>query len=211
MECTASNTITSTTCSFDGGPAESCSLPLRLTIGEFGTDVHLLVITFTDEFGQTVSLDLSFSVPPPLLSINCEHSAVPGRAEFTCTTSNDISTVTCSYNGGPLSNCSLDQTLTIAEFGAGQHYVVITVTDVYGQTLVSNQTFVLIEPLEPPTGPGEHTLVSDEIKSACIRLAGPSYVCALCDMYVHVYQTVSYIPGFHLSVVVWRMSHVMQC
>ena len=48
------------TCSFDGGVAEDCSLPLVLDIVRFGTDEHVVIVTATDEFGQTGTVALTF-------------------------------------------------------------------------------------------------------------------------------------------------------
>ena len=50
----------SVVCSFDGGPAESCSLPLEVGIDRFGTDNHTVVITVTDGFGQPDKVGFDF-------------------------------------------------------------------------------------------------------------------------------------------------------
>ena len=47
-------------CSFDGGPAENCSLPLKVGIARFGTDNHTVVITVTDEYGQSDKVGFDF-------------------------------------------------------------------------------------------------------------------------------------------------------
>ena len=57
--------MVSVTCSFDGGEAENCSLPLIVDIGRFGTDDHTVVLTATDEFGQTASISLTFRLAAP--------------------------------------------------------------------------------------------------------------------------------------------------
>ena len=48
--------------------AEVCSLPLVLDVVRFGTDEHVVIVTATDEFGQTASVSLTFRligiVPP---------------------------------------------------------------------------------------------------------------------------------------------------
>ena len=49
-------------CSFDGGPAEVCQLPLVLGVGRFGVEEHSVVLTVTDEFGQSVNVDLTFQL-----------------------------------------------------------------------------------------------------------------------------------------------------
>ena len=49
-------------CSFDGGPAENCSLPLEVGIDRFGTDNHTVVITVTDGFGQSLSVSFNFAL-----------------------------------------------------------------------------------------------------------------------------------------------------
>ena len=151
IECNTSNTVNSTTCAFDGGPAEPCSLPLRLLIAEYGTEQHTVIITITDEFGQSVSTEVSFSIAPPLFNIQCDVSAVPGRAEFDCSSSNNIVSTVCAYDGGPPQNCTLPVTATYPEFSEGDHTVVVTATDEYGQTATSTLSFQIVAPTEPPT------------------------------------------------------------
>ena len=56
------NQPVSVMCSFDGGPAENCSLPLEVDIDRFGTDNHTVVITVTDEFGQSLSVSFNFAL-----------------------------------------------------------------------------------------------------------------------------------------------------
>ena len=58
--CSFNNPLSSLTCSFDGGPPEDCSPRLVVSIERFGTDPHTVVMTATDEFGQTFSLTRSF-------------------------------------------------------------------------------------------------------------------------------------------------------
>ena len=58
--CEATNTIASVTCSFDGGPPETCTFPVVARIDRFGTDNHTLVVTVVDVFGQSVSQEFDF-------------------------------------------------------------------------------------------------------------------------------------------------------
>ena len=146
VQCTSSNTISSTTCAFDGGPAESCSLPLELLIAEYGTEQHTVIITITDEFGQSVSSEVSFRIAPPLFDLQCEVSAVIGRAMFNCSSSNTIVSTVCAYDGGPPQECTLPVTATYPEFSEGIHTVVVTATDEYGQTETSTARFLIIPP-----------------------------------------------------------------
>ena len=60
--CVFTNELESTSCSFDGGPAETCSFPLVVGIDRFGTDNHTVEVTAVDEFGQTLSFPLSFAL-----------------------------------------------------------------------------------------------------------------------------------------------------
>ena len=66
ITCRASNNISSSVCSFDGGAPEPCSPPLQLLHSQFGSEEHTLAITFTDEFNQTATIGVVFSVPAPL-------------------------------------------------------------------------------------------------------------------------------------------------
>ena len=60
IDCTASNELASVSCSFDGGATETCSFPLELGIGRFGTDDHTLLLTVEDVFGQTLRREFGF-------------------------------------------------------------------------------------------------------------------------------------------------------
>ena len=64
--CMPSNELVSVECSFDGGPAESCSFPLVVGFDRFGTDNHTVVVTVVDEFGQSLNLTFNFNLIPPL-------------------------------------------------------------------------------------------------------------------------------------------------
>ena len=143
IQCTSSNTISSTTCAFDGGPAEPCSLPLRLSFGEYGTEQHTVIITFTDEFGQTVSTAENFIVLIPSFDIQCVVSAVPGGAMFNCASPNTIVSTVCAYDGGPPQECTLPVTATYPEFSEGEHMVVVNATDEFGQTATDTVTFFI--------------------------------------------------------------------
>lgn len=60
IDCMASNELASVSCSFDGGATETCSFPLELGIGRFGTDDHTLLLTVEDVFGQTLRREFGF-------------------------------------------------------------------------------------------------------------------------------------------------------
>ena len=62
FECESSNQLASVTCSFDGEPEESCSLPLEVGIGRFGTEEHAVAVTFTNVYEQTVILTFDFQL-----------------------------------------------------------------------------------------------------------------------------------------------------
>ena len=62
FECTFSNPLASVTCSFDGGPGETCSFPLEVGIGRFGTDRHTVDVTVVDVFGQSEVVSFNFSL-----------------------------------------------------------------------------------------------------------------------------------------------------
>ena len=72
FDCTFNNELVSVMCSFDGGAAENCPLPLVVDFSRFGTDDHTVVLTATDVFGQTASVSLSFrlSVQRKTLRLN---------------------------------------------------------------------------------------------------------------------------------------------
>ena len=62
FQCESSNKLASVVCSFDGEPEESCSLPLVVEYGRFGTEKHTVVVNVTDVFGQTVTLTFDFQL-----------------------------------------------------------------------------------------------------------------------------------------------------
>ena len=60
--CGINNQVMSTVCSFDGGPGESCSFPLVLEFGRFGSDEHTVVVNVTDVFGQSETVTFTFQL-----------------------------------------------------------------------------------------------------------------------------------------------------
>ena len=62
FDCPYINRPVSAMCSYDGGPAENCILPLEVDIDRFGTDNHTVVITLTDEFEQSFSVSFNFAL-----------------------------------------------------------------------------------------------------------------------------------------------------
>ena len=79
------------------------------------------------------------------LNVICATSVVPGHQTFTCQSSNQLVSVMCSFDGGPVENCSLPLEVGIDRFGIDSHTVVITVTDEFGQSLSVTFNFRLIE------------------------------------------------------------------
>ena len=62
FECVSNNQLASVVCSFDGGPEETCSFPLVVEIGRFGTEEHTVVVNATDVFGQSQILTFNFQL-----------------------------------------------------------------------------------------------------------------------------------------------------
>ena len=56
--CSFSNPLHSLTCSFDGEEPVECSFPVTLSIDESVPGPRYVVVTATDEFGQTFSIPL---------------------------------------------------------------------------------------------------------------------------------------------------------
>ena len=52
-----------------------------------------------------------------------------------CGFSNEVVSIMCSFDGGPLENCSFPLELGIGRFGTDNHTVLVMVTDVFGQSL----------------------------------------------------------------------------
>ena len=62
IDCSSNNDLASVACSFDGGPGETCSFPLEVGIGRFGTDRHTVDVTVLDVFGQSEVVSFNFSL-----------------------------------------------------------------------------------------------------------------------------------------------------
>ena len=62
INCTSTNPLVSVVCAYDGGGPEVCSFPLVLGIERFGTDSHVVLVTATDGFGQTATMEFVFQL-----------------------------------------------------------------------------------------------------------------------------------------------------
>ena len=82
---------------------------------------------------------------PTELEVTCGSRAVPGRQEFFCGFSNNVVSVTCSFDGGPFENCSFPLVVGIEEFGTDNHTLVVAVVDEFGQSVDCVLTFRLAE------------------------------------------------------------------
>ena len=82
---------------------------------------------------------------PIELEVICGSRAVPGGQEFFCGFSNNVESVTCSFDGGPFENCSFPLVVGIDEFGTDNHTLVVTVVDEFGQSVDRVLTFRLTE------------------------------------------------------------------
>ena len=82
---------------------------------------------------------------PTELEVICEVRGVPSSQEFLCGFSNNVESVTCSFDGGPFENCSFPLVVDIEEFGTDNHTLVVIVVDVFGQSAGRIFTFRLTE------------------------------------------------------------------
>ena len=82
---------------------------------------------------------------PTELEVTCVSRGVPGSQEFLCGFSNNVESVTCSFDGGPIENCSFPLVVDIEEFGTDNHTLVVIVVDVFGQSVGHVFTFHLTE------------------------------------------------------------------
>ena len=73
------------------------------------------------------------------LTVTCLSGAVAGRQTFLCNSTNELVSIVCSFDGGDVENCSFPLEVGIDRFGTDNHTVVVTVVDVFGQSL--NLTF----------------------------------------------------------------------
>ena len=79
------------------------------------------------------------------LESECQFSAVPGRQTFECTFTNQLESVTCSFDGGPGEACAFPLEVGIGRFGTDNHTLVVTVVDEFGQSLIIPFRFSLTE------------------------------------------------------------------
>ena len=75
----------------------------------------------------------------------CSESAVPGSQVFDCDFSNPVVSVQCSFDGGPVENCSFPLEVGIDRFGTDSHTVEVIVVDESGQSLRFSRSFRLTE------------------------------------------------------------------
>ena len=78
------------------------------------------------------------------LESECQISAVPGRQTFECLFTNQLMSVTCSFDGGPGEPCTFPLEVGIDRFGTDSHTLVVTVVDVFGRSEVVSFNFSLI-------------------------------------------------------------------
>ena len=71
----------------------------------------------------------------------CGPSGFGNSIQFDCSFSNIPVTLRCSFDGGAEEDCSLPLGLTIERFGAGEHTVVLTAIDEFGQSLSTEFPF----------------------------------------------------------------------
>ena len=76
----------------------------------------------------------------------CESSGVPGRATVQCSFSNDLESLTCSFDGGESEECELPLVFDIDRFSVGVHTVVLMATDEFGQTFQTSIGFIIGAP-----------------------------------------------------------------
>ena len=81
----------------------------------------------------------------PELNITCPIFAVPGRETIDCESSNQLVSITCSFDGGPEEVCSFPLVLEIGRFGTDEHTVVVNATDEFGQSRLLLFIFQLAE------------------------------------------------------------------
>ena len=79
------------------------------------------------------------------LEVVCGTSGVPGRQDFFCGFSNDVVSVMCSFDDGPFENCTFPLVVGIEEFGTENHTLVVTVVDVFGQSVSAILPFQIAE------------------------------------------------------------------
>ena len=80
------------------------------------------------------------------LELTCGQSAVPGRASFSCDSTNTLVETLCFFDGSNVpETCSFPIEVNSARFGFTQHTLRVIATDEFGQTAVIDFSFQLAE------------------------------------------------------------------
>ena len=80
-----------------------------------------------------------------MLNVSCIIGEVAGRQTFVCSSNNQLISIMCSFDGGPAEDCSFPLVVGIDRFGTDNHTLVVTVVDVFGQSLNFSFGFQLTE------------------------------------------------------------------
>lgn len=103
---------------------------------------HSFEIVVTDVFNQSESHTMNFN--SYVLRVFC--SAIPkyGHTSFQCSSSSNLSSFLCSFDGGPLETCELEFEVAPPQFAVGRHNVVFVASDFFQQTLNLTLNFSII-------------------------------------------------------------------
>ena len=69
-----------------------------------------------------------------MTELECLTLSIPGQEIIDCSSNNRLVSTVCSFDGGPLENCSFPLELGFGRFGTDEHTVVVTIVDEFGRS-----------------------------------------------------------------------------
>ena len=75
--------------------------------------------------------------------MKCVTETIPGRQTFECESNYPLESVVCSFDGGRAESCSFPLVVKVDKFGTEEHTVVVTATDVFGESKLLSFNFQL--------------------------------------------------------------------
>jgi PKD repeat protein len=128
---TTSGTVTTTSCTLDGGTPASCTSPQSYS--NLSPGAHTFIVTVTNSGGSgTDTYTWTVLPPPPSVAITShpDPSTTATDAGFVWTTSGTVTTTSCTLDGGTPASCTSPQTYSNLSLGA--HTFTVTATNSSG-------------------------------------------------------------------------------
>jgi glycosyl hydrolase family 16 len=128
---TTSGTVTTTSCTLDGGTPASCTSPQ--TYSNLSLGAHTFTVTATNSSGSgsdTYSWTILPPAPTVAITAHPDPSTTATDATLTWTTSGDVTTTTCTLDGATDTSCASPQ--SYSNLTPGSHTFTVTATNSSG-------------------------------------------------------------------------------